>query len=227
MKRGVYFKLPLAGSLQKAAHCDFAGERARRGCRFRRRVFAPLRLIPSPAKKRQRTGALHANCPNRPSQNEYRKRAVPVRNGECGVRSAPQFDFLHRQASCASPCEIMPRAKASHCLRRISQGEPARPVAPAECGVRRARTRPSHLRLRSVRFGVAAFGRKPPSKIPAQFAALCRDAATSARFPCTFDSPVNFSGHSPGATRRAVSGAARRGSSSRSARRWLRWPRAS
>ena len=25
-----------------------------------------------------------------------------------GVRRAPQFDFRHRQASCASPCEIMP-----------------------------------------------------------------------------------------------------------------------
>jgi hypothetical protein len=35
-------------------------------------------------------------------------------------------------------------------------------------------------------FRVAAFGRKPPSKIPVTFAALCRDAATSARFPCTF-----------------------------------------
>jgi hypothetical protein len=66
-----------------------------------------------------------------------------------GVRRAPQFDFRHRQASCASPreimpavknshcfrhislgepCEIMPRAKASHCLRRISQGEPRAPL---------------------------------------------------------------------------------------------------
>ena len=65
---------------------------------------------------------------NRPSQTEYRKRAIQVRNGECGVRSAPQFDFRHRPASCASPCEIMPRAKASHCLRRISQGKPRAPL---------------------------------------------------------------------------------------------------
>jgi hypothetical protein len=28
-------------------------------------------------------------------------------------------------------------------------------------------------------FGVAAFGRKPPFEFPSQFAALCRDAATS------------------------------------------------
>jgi hypothetical protein len=33
-------------------------------------------------------------------------------------------------------------------------------------------------------FGVAAFGRKPPCEFPSLFAALCRDAATSARFPC-------------------------------------------
>ena len=38
-------------------------------------------------------------------------------------------DFHHRQASCASPCEIMPAVKASHCLRRISQGEPRGPPA--------------------------------------------------------------------------------------------------
>jgi hypothetical protein len=42
-------------------------------------------------------------------------------------------------------------------------------------------------------FSVAAFGRKPPIEFPAQFAALCRDAAASgfqrdksARFPCGF-----------------------------------------
>jgi hypothetical protein len=29
--------------------------------------------------------------PNRPSQNEYRKRAFPVRNAECGMRRAPVF----------------------------------------------------------------------------------------------------------------------------------------
>ena len=59
-----------------------------------------------------------------------------MRNGECRVRSAPQFDFRHRQASCASPCEIMPSAKASHCLRRISQGEPRDPLPlrHSECG---------------------------------------------------------------------------------------------
>jgi len=32
----------------------------------------------------------------------------------------------------------MPRAKATHCLRRISQGEPRDPFAPAEFGMRRA-----------------------------------------------------------------------------------------
>ena len=72
----------------------------------------------------------NANCPNRPSQNEYRKRAVQVRNGECGVRRAPQFDFRHRQASCASPREIMSAVKASHCFRHISQGEPCE-ITPA------------------------------------------------------------------------------------------------
>jgi hypothetical protein len=50
----------------------------------------------------------NAKCPKRPSQNEHRKRAVQVRNSDCGARRAPQFDFRHRQALCASPCEIMP-----------------------------------------------------------------------------------------------------------------------
>jgi hypothetical protein len=45
---------------------------------------------------------------------------------------------------------------------------------------RRDQSRP---RNSACGFGVAAFGRKPPSKIPAQFAALCRDAATPAPFP--------------------------------------------
>jgi hypothetical protein len=75
----------------------------------------------------------NANCPNRPSQNECRKRVF-----KCGMRpsslpsslppasdfgetsrydaascfdaarSASQFDFRPRPASCASPCEIMP-----------------------------------------------------------------------------------------------------------------------
>jgi len=34
--------------------------------------------------------------------------------------------------------------------------------------------------------GVAAFGRKPPSKFPPEFPALCRDAATSAVAPAAF-----------------------------------------
>jgi hypothetical protein len=85
-----------------------------------------------------------AICPHRPSQNEYRKRAMTsanyelritnceFENAECGVRE--KSDFRHRPASCASPCEIMPRAKAFHYLRRISQGEP--------CGIRNARPVP-------------------------------------------------------------------------------------
>ena len=91
----------------------------------------------------------NANCPNRPSQTEYRKRVFKC--GMCpsslrydaascfdAARSAPQFDFRHRQASYASPCEIMPRAKASHCLRRISQGEPRDPLPlrNLECGIK-------------------------------------------------------------------------------------------
>ena len=35
--------------------------------------------------------------------NRIRKRAIQVRNGECGVWSAPQFGFRHRQGSCAVP----------------------------------------------------------------------------------------------------------------------------
>ena len=55
------------------------------------------------------------------------------------------------------------------------------------------------LRRNKSAFGVAAFGRKPPFEFPSQFAALCRDAATSARFPCgirnaDFKSAVIFAG---------------------------------
>ena len=46
--------------------------------------------------------------PNRPSQTEFRKRAVQVRNGECGVRSAPRCpcgirnaDLVGRVTPCA------------------------------------------------------------------------------------------------------------------------------
>jgi hypothetical protein len=39
------------------------------------------------------------------------------------------------------------------------------------------------LRHSECGFSVAAFGRKPPSKIPVTFAALCRDAATSGWLP--------------------------------------------
>ena len=35
----------------------------------------------------------------------------------------------------------------------------------------------------TIKWGVAAFGRKPPFEFPSQFAALCRDAATSGGCP--------------------------------------------
>jgi len=112
-----------------------------------------------------RTHSRHSNagCLIRPSQTEFRKRAVQVRNGECGVRIAPQFDFRHRQASC---------------------DEPARPVAPAEFGMRRALIRAVSA------FGVAAFGRKPPFLFPARFAALCRDAAQDLPGTAKFEAPA-------------------------------------
>src|ERR1039458_4817135 len=75
------------------------------------------------------------------------RQGVPVLRSRAateGGRRAPQFDFRHRQASCASPCEIMPRAKASHCLRRISQGEPRAPLLP----LRHSECAPPSSRLR-------------------------------------------------------------------------------
>ena len=75
-------------------------------------------------------------CPNRPSQNEYRKRA----RCQCGIRNAVVASSL----------------------------PPSR------------------------RSGVAAFGRKPPSEFPSRFPAICRDAATPARFPCTFGLRILF-----------------------------------
>ena len=54
-------------------------------------------------------------CPNRPSQNEYRKRAVQVRNGECGVRPNLISDIAQlrapgrrfgRSAACLKPQHV-------------------------------------------------------------------------------------------------------------------------
>jgi hypothetical protein len=62
------------------------------------------------------------------------------RDKSAGIRfhviSARQVRFLSLPSLVRAPCEIMPCAKASHCLRRISQGKPRAPLPlrNSECG---------------------------------------------------------------------------------------------
>ena len=60
---------------------------------------------------------------NRPAQTEFRKRAVQVRNGECGVRSAPKSDFRHRPASCTEPAR--PVAFVAFGMRMVGRVTPS------------------------------------------------------------------------------------------------------
>ena len=91
---------------------------------------------------------------NRPFQNENRKRAVQVRNGECGVRNgesadyADCTDFFFLICVIREICGKLPGCVLSACIRFPSSPSlvrrATRPVAPAAFGMRfwNARTRP-------------------------------------------------------------------------------------
>jgi hypothetical protein len=57
--------------------------------------------------KRCHVIALHANCPNRPSQNENRNPPSSPKR-DYGATSPPKSDFRHRPASCVRPAPRCP-----------------------------------------------------------------------------------------------------------------------
>jgi hypothetical protein len=101
--------------------------------------------------------------------------------------------------SLGEPCEIMPRAKASHCLRRISQGEPRAPLPlrHSECvaaGVSRLKLLPRRNNERTdVRCHVGICYRSVPKR---QRAGALQDASRS---PGRSEHPPGFGLRQPSA----------------------------